>query len=658
MRPWRSTFLLCIMLLLNQGLLSAKDYIIHSPDKEITLKVEVNNKTTFSVFHKSSKIISPSPVSMTVRNRAKLGINPVVRDVKKRSVDQVLYPVLRVKSREVLDRFEEISLLFKGGYGLTFRAYDDGIAYRFLTEFDGDIEVLDEEVRFNFPGDHRVYFATEPSFFTHQERRYEYIPLSEIPGDKMCYPPTLVDIEGGPKVAIMEADLEDYPGLYLRGTNGPSLAGLFPAAALVEELDRDRDLRVTKRADYIAKTPGRRSFPWRALLIAEKDRDLLESQLVFKLAKPLQLKDPSWIKPGKVAWDWWNALNISGVDFKAGVNTETYKYYIDFAGDHGIEYVILDEGWYVLGDLLRLNPNIAMEEILDHARKKNVGIILWVIWKTLDDQLEEALDQFEKWGVKGLKVDFMQRDDQWMVNYYHKIAQEAAKRQFLLDFHGAYKPTGLRRAYPNVLTREGVLGLEHCKWSENVTPEHDLIIPFTRMLAGPMDYTPGAMVNAQKNNFKAIFERPMSQGTRCHQLAMYVVYESPLQMLCDSPSHYLAESECLEFLAKVPTVWDETRVLEARVSDYVLVARRSGIEWYLGAMTDWTARELEVDLSFLGEGSYAMEIFRDGVNADRYGNDYKKEVRSVDRSDKLTIRMAPGGGWAARIGPEQGASRP
>ena len=371
--------------------------------------------------------------------------------------------------------------------------------------------------------------------------------------------------------------------------------------------------------------------------------------MVYKLAKPLQLTDTSWIKPGKVAWDWWNANNVYGVDFRAGINTETYKYYIDFAAKYGLEYIILDEGWYVLGDLMKVVEGMDMEALFRYAKSKNVGIIPWVIWKTLDDQLTEAMDQFEKWGAKGLKVDFMQRDDQWMVNYYDKIAKEGAKRHMLIDFHGSFKPTGLRRAYPNVITREGVRGLENCKWGTAANPEYNVTIPFIRMVAGPMDYTPGAMINAQKRDFQAIFNRPMSLGTRCHQLAMYVVYESPLQMLADSPSNYLKEPECMEFLAKVPTVWDETKVLDAKVADYLLIARKSGSEWYVGAMTDWTGRELTVDFSFLGPGQHSIEIYKDGINADRHGNDYKKETSKVSASDTMKIKLAPGGGWAAII---------
>ncbi len=406
-----------------------------------------------------------------------------------------------------------------------------------------------------------------------------------------------------------------------------------------------------ERADYIARTSGERTFPWRILIIAREDADLIENTMVYRLAPKLELVDTSWIRPGKVAWDWWNANNIYGVDFRAGVNTETYRYYIDFAADHGIEYVILDEGWYGLGDLFDINPEIDMEELLSHARDRGVGIILWVVWKTLDDQLQPALDQFERWGVAGIKVDFMQRDDQLMVHYYWKIAAEAAKRRLLVDFHGAYKPAGLRRAYPNVLTREGVRGLENSKWSEHPTPEHNVTLPFTRMLAGPVDYTPGAMINAQEKNFHPVFTRPMSLGTRCHQLAMYVVFESPLQMLADSPSNYLREPECLSFLSAVPTVWDETRVLAARVGDYVALARRHGDEWYIGAMTDWTPRELALDLSFLGEGAFCIEIFEDGVNADRNAIDYRRVEKTIMADERLTISLATGGGWAARITP-------
>jgi alpha-glucosidase len=626
-----------------------KEYKITSPDKNIRLKINIEQKILYSVNNKSKQLIKPSPISLMLSGNRILGANPQVLQVTSRNVDEQITPPVRIKSKVIVEKFNEMSIEFKGGFRLICRAYNDGTAYRFVTDIDKEIVVVNEQATFNFTDNHTIYFPQEDSFQTHSERDYKYLNLSDISDKMMCSLPSLVEVRNGPKVLITESDLEDYPGLYLRGNGNESLYGKFPAFALADKARNDRDVPVTKRADFIAKTKGRRSFPWRVLIIAENDGDLIESQMVYKLAKPLQLKDTSWIKPGKVAWDWYNYNNIYGVDFRAGVNTETYKYYIDFAAKYGIEYIILDEGWYVLGDLMNIVEDMDIDELFRYAKSKNVGIIPWVIWKTLDDQLEEAMDQFEKWGAKGLKVDFMQRDDQWMVNYYHKITKETAKRKMLVDFHGSYKPAGLNRAYPNLITKEGVRGLENCKWGDAANPEYNVTIPFIRMVAGPMDYTPGAMINAQKDNFKPIFNRPMSLGTRCHQLAMYVVYESPLQMLADSPSNYLREPECMEFLAKVPTVWDETKVLDAKVADYLLIARKNGDEWYVGAMTDWTARELTVDFSFLGSGRHTIDIYKDGINADRFGNDYRKETKKISARDKMKIKMAPGGGWAAII---------
>jgi alpha-glucosidase len=459
-----------------------------------------------------------------------------------------------------------------------------------------------------------------------------------------------VKLTGGLNVVITESDLLDYAGMDLTAdTETNSLRGLFPQYPTKVQLKGDRDEEVVERANYIAKTRGTRDFPWRVLAIAGKDADLIHTDIVYRLAAETSLADTSWIRPGKVAWDWWNANNLFGVPFRAGINTDTYRYYIDFAADHGIEYVILDEGWYKLGDLMSVVPEIDMEALTVYARKKNVGLILWVVWKTLDQQMEAALDRFAAWGIKGIKVDFMQREDQWMVNFYERAAREAAKRNLLVDFHGAYKPTGFSRTYPNVLTSEGVKGLEHSKWSEDASPENAVTFPFIRMLAGPADYTPGAMINAARDSFAPVFNRPMSQGTRCQQLAMYVVFESPLQMLADSPSNYLREPESLEFLSAVPTVWDETRVLDAILGEYILLARRHGSEWYVGAMTNWTARDLELDLSFLGSGSYQADIFRDGPNADRVGVDYQREKRMVSPTKPIRIHLAPGGGWAARL---------
>ena len=645
----RFHYRLFLILFLISTLTFAKDYILLSPDKEIEIKIKIDNKIDYSVYSNLQELISLSSISLTLSNGLQLGVKPVVVDSKANSVNDIIYPVVKQKSEKIIENYNELKLMFEGNYSLVFRAYNEGAAYRFETNFDNEIIVKSEEVNFNFLQDDIVYFPEEESFQSHNERLYTISALKNIEAGKFCSLPALVKKVNGTNILITEADIEDYAGLWLKVNEGHTLSGIHPKAALKEKELNDRNIIVDARADYIAKTKGARTFPWRVMAVAENDGDLILNELSYLLAKSSELEDVTWIKPGKVAWDWWNALNIYGVDFKSGVNTDTYKYFIDFASKYGIEYIILDEGWYKIGDLSEVNPDIDIEELLSYAKEKNVGIILWVVWKTLDDQLEETLDRFEKWGVKGIKVDFMQRDDQDVVNYYWKIAREAAKRKMLVDYHGAYKPDGMRRTYPNVITRDGVRGLEHCKWSEDFIPEHEVTLPFIRMVAGPMDYTPGSMNNAQENNYKPIFERPMSMGTRCRQLAMYVVYESPLQMLADSPSNYLRETECMQFLSAVPSVWDETKVLNAKVGEYITVARRNGQEWYIGSMTDKTAREFEIDFSFLSEGDYIIDIYEDGINADRFGNDYKKATDTISQNQKIKIKLTTAGGWAAKI---------
>jgi alpha-glucosidase len=630
----------------------APSFTVASPGGALVVTVATGGQLTWAVTFGGRPILRPSRIALTLQGGRVLGADPAVIGSTTRQVDQVLRPAVRIKRADIRDRFTERRIDFDGDYSLVVRAYDDGVAYRFVTRLAGEITVENEDATLAFPGDCTVWFPEEVSLLSHQERLYKRLKITEITEGRFSSLPALVEIPGGPKVAITEADLLDYPGMDL--TSGPettSLKGIFPAYPLRVELGRDRNERVVERAAYIARTRGAREFPWRVLVVAERDADLVSTDIVYRLASETTMSDTSWIRPGKVAWDWWNDNNIYGVPFKAGINTETYKHYIDFAAENGIEYVILDEGWYRLGDLLAVSPGMDMDALAAYAKQKKVGLILWVIWKTLDNQLMPALDQFEKWGVKGIKVDFMQREDQWMVNYYERVAREAAKRRLLVDFHGAYKPTGLYRTWPNVITNEGVVGLEHSKWSFDASPDNAVTFPFIRMMAGPVDYTPGAMLNAARAAFQPIYGRPMSQGTRCQQLAMYVVYESPLQMLADSPSNYRREPESLAFLVAVPTVWDETQVLGAKVGEHILVARRSGRDWYVGAMTNWEPRDLDVDLSFLGPGSFEADTYRDGANADRAGVDYTREKRTVSAGDHLRVHLAPGGGWVARITP-------
>ena len=650
-----NNLLVSSMLMLMMIFMSAADakaqssYSLQSPDGRVEIRVRTGDRIKYDVLFKGKPLLQDSQFSMDVDHRV-LGVSPKVLAAKQRTWDKMLAPVVRQKFAKIHESYHELRLECDGGYAVVFRAYNEGAAYRFETSFLArDVHVYNEEGLFHFAGDRTVYYPSEESFFSHNERKYLPQQMSQIAPTLLASLPAVVDAGDGVKVAIAESDLEEYPGLWLHGTSGTALAATFPPYPLKEQLERDRDFKVVESADYIAVTKGTRTYPWRVIGIAEKDGDLLTNQLVWLLEKPSQVQDTSWIKPGKVAWDWWNANNVYGVDFKSGVNTATYKYYIDFAAKYGIPYIILDEGWYKLGNVLDVVPDINIEELVAYGKQKNVGIILWVVWKTLDDQMEPALDQFAKWGVKGIKVDFMQRSDELLINFYNKLSYETAKRHMLLDFHGDQKPAVMTRTWPNLISTEGVRGLEWDKWSAETDPPHGVTLPFTRMFLGPMDFTPGAMINAQKISFAPIFNRPMSLGTRCHQLAMYVVYESPLQMLADSPSNYLREPQIMEFLGPVPTEWDDTKVLDGKIGEYVVVARRNGRDWYVGAMTNWTPRELDIDLSFLPDGSYAMEAYQDGVNADRYGSDYVQVKSQVNKGTKLKLKLAPGGGWAARI---------
>ncbi len=640
-----------VTLLLFAMTVQAKQYVVKSPDKKVSVTITTGKNLTFSIRYDGKVLLNPSPVALYLKSHS-FGPNAKVIKTKKESQNSIITPEIFVKSDKIVDHYNALTLYFQGNYAFSVRAFNNGVAYRFESGLKGEIFVQSEKAQYHFPGNDMCWWPRERNFHSNNQVFYHYQSLLSLNNNDLGSLPLIVQTTEGPKMVITESDLNDYPGMWIRGAEGTSLTMTHPGYPKVTEQVGDREVYVRKTENYIAKTSGNRTFPWRIFAIAPHDADLITNQLTYLLASPCQLKDVSWIKPGKVSWDWWNANNISGVDFKAGLNTQTYKYYIDFAAKYKIPYIILDEGWYQLGDLTKLNPDINMAELSRYAKQKGVGIILWVVWKTLDNQLNPAYAEFEKWGIKGIKVDFMDRDDQRIVNYYHKIARTAAEHHLLVDFHGAYKPAGLRRMYPNVITREAVNGAEEFKWSYHETPEHDLVLPFGRMMTGPMDYTPGAMNNAQKENFKPVFNRPMSMGTRCHQLAMYVCYESPLQMLCDAPSNYYKQPEAMEFLSKVPTVWNETKVLEAKVSDYLVVARRNGQNWFVGGMTDWSPRTFTLSFSFLDRNKkYKITYLEDGTNADRIATDFKRISKTITSGDTITIHMAKGGGWAAQIIP-------
>jgi alpha-glucosidase len=638
-----------------------------SPGGHIEVAVRAAPDLSYDVSYDGKPLLIDARLVLDVEHR-RLGAAARITGSKRNHTDGTVVPAVRLRAEVLPERYNELRLECDGQYAVTFRAYDEGVAYRFETALEAaQVKVFGEEALFRFAADAPVFYPDEgKTFFSHNEAHYKPVNLGQIPNGDLATLPAVVATAAGPKVAIAEADVESYPGMWLRATGGPALAATFPPFPLAEQAARDRDIKVARAADHIAVTTGARAYPWRVLAVAPADVDLVRNNLVYLLQRPSRIPDTSWIKPGKVAWDWWNDRNLTGVDFKPGINTQTYKFFIDFAARYGLEYIILDEGWYKAGNLLQVAPGLDMPALLAYARGKNVGVILWVVWKTLADQLQPALAQFEAWGIKGIKIDFMQRDDQPVIDFYHQVAGEAAKRKMLVDFHGAQRPALMTRTWPNIISTEGVKGLEHLKWSNASDPEHNVTLPFTRMLLGPMDYTPGAMLNATREQFRVVFKQPMSLGTRCHQLAMYVVYESPLQMLADSPTNYLREPETMEFLRTIPTVWDETRVLDGRIGDYVVVARRKGKDWFVGAMTDWTPRELEIDLaSFLPAAaakpdkptSWQITSFADGPDADRTATSYRRESAALSARPRLKVKLAPGGGWAARISAGAGAPR-
>lgn len=643
MKP--SLFYTLLLLIAIQLSVKAQKYQLESPDKTIIVSLNIGKEITYQVQQNGKSLIQESAIGLQT-DKSKIGWRVSKKTIS--SVQNVLKPVVWVKSETIDNHYNAIVLKFSNGLSLEWRAFNNGVAWHWLSDLKGSYKVLSETASFQFTSGAKSLFPKEDQFFSHNEREYKPFNVNDLDSTKLASLPTLFDVDGT-KIILTESDLWDYAGMWIRGGGNGKINGVFPHHPKEKKVTSDRDEQVTKYDTYIADLNGAKSFPWRVLMINTADKDILSNQLVYQLAKP-STGDYSWVKPGKVQWDWWHYNNLYGVDFKAGINNDTYKYYIDFASKYHLEYVLLDEGWCDTRDLMKQSPGIDVEELAKYAKRKNVDLLLWTSWLVLDKQLDQALDVFEKWGIKGIKVDFMQRDDQDMVNYYEKVSKAAAKRKLMVDFHGAFKPTGWNRTYPNVMTSEGVLGNEISKFAGSITPDHTTTIPFIRMAAGPMDFTPGGMLNVQKNAFAGVPSEPMTLGTRCNQLAMYVVFESPLQMLCDIPTHYYKEPEAMEFLKEVPSVWKNTVPLQAKVGDYIAVARQAkNNDWYIGAMTDWTARDLNLDLSFLGDGKYKMMVWKDGVNADKNAKDFKQETIEVDKNTKLTIKMTTGGGYVARL---------
>ena len=657
--------LLALILPLNclaAGLVKAS-FSLSSPDKRLEVRVTTGGEVRWSVLRDGAEVISPSPLSLTLGDGTVLGHETYAPRSARTTVNGKIGAALYKKST-IPFTYNELKLSFKN-FDLIFRAYDEGVAYRFVPKVKGPFKVTSEEVSLSFAGDFDATFpyvrasdgdSFDKQFFSSFENLYTKGKLSDMDPLRLVFLPMNITLPDGGTLCITETDLLNYPGLYLNGNGKASLSGVFapyPKTVVQGGHNKLQGL-VTEREDYIAAFDAAEPLPWRVFIFADKEISLVESDLPYLLARPADRDlDFSWVKPGKVAWDWWNDWNLYNVDFESGINNPTYKYFIDFAAANGIEYVILDEGWAVNGkaDLFQVIDEIDLPALAAYAGSKGVGLILWAGYLAFDRDMEKVCREYSRMGIKGFKVDFMDRDDQQVVAFYERAARTAAKYRLMLDFHGAFKPAGIQRTWPNVINFEGVYGLENTKWGKTDMVPYDLQIPFIRNVAGPMDYTQGAMRNATRANYHPVNSEPMSFGTRCRQLAEYVVFFAPLSMLCDSPSNYLAEKECAEFMAKVPTVWDETVGVDGNSTDYVVIARRHGDTWYLGALNDWTERTLEIDLGFIGGGAFEITAFSDGPNASKAARDYRKSVSQLSSDRKLSVRLAPGGGFAAAIKP-------
>lgn len=654
-------FFLFIAMVCLSAKVTANQVTLKSPNGNLELNIYTNGQLAYSLKHNNRVLLDKSPIGLVLDDRTLGNPAKVSRISRRFSVKEyIVSSNYRFASFCVV--YNEFNLKMKENYGVVFRVYDDGIAYRFYTLGKQPLIIKDEIARMNFPENYDTYMAYstvkpgKDQYAMAFQNIYTKATLKDVETDNIAFLPITLDCGNGLKMTLLESDLESYPGMFVKGDGKScSLQGTFARyPAEMKSFPPRAMKRVVQRTDYIAKAEGARNYPWRIWAVTEKDTEMPVNNLVYALASPNRIGDCSWVKSGKVAWEWWNDWGISGVDFKAGINMDTYRHYIDFAAENDIEFVVLDEGWYnpKKGDMLTVVPELDLEELVRYGKSKGVDLILWTVFNVLDDQLEEACKKYSEMGISGFKVDFLDRDDQTAVEMAYRIAEVTAKYKLTLDLHGFYKPTGMNRTYPNIINFEAVFGMEEMKWStvKKDMMEYDVTMPYIRMMAGPVDYTPGAMRNASKKDFKDIYYNPMSQGTRCHQLAAYVVHDSPLTMLADNPTVYRKEQECTDFIVSIPNKGiEETRVLQGKLGEFVVIGRRVGTSWYVGGMTDWTTREVVLDFGFLDGGAYDVILFRDGINADKQAQDYKKERFTVTASSSKKICMASGGGFAMSI---------
>lgn len=644
------SFLFCIAFL---SICAQKQIELTSPNGEIKVKLNVGDKIYYSILYDNETLLKDNYLILSLKNTT-LGENPKLVNQKQLKVSENLTPVVPLKYSTVKNEYTQLTLNFKGNYSVEFRAFNDGIAYRFTTNMKekNDIEVMNEEFAVNFPSDYLLHLQQPGGFKTAYEEAYTHIESQDWKAeDKMSTLPILIDTKKKYKILISETNVSDYPCMFLKGNNKNGIVSAFPKEPLEFGEDGDRSQKLTKEAEYIAKTIGKRDFPWRYFVISKEDKQLISNTMSYKLAPKSELKDVSWIKPGKVSWEWWNDASPYGpdVNFEAGYNLDTYKYYIDFASKYGIEYIIMDEGWAeTTRDPYTPNPKVDVHELIRYGKEKNVGIVLWLTWLTVENNME-LFKTFSEWGVKGVKIDFMDRSDQWMMNYYERVAKEAAKYNLFVDYHGSISPKGLEYKYPNIISYEGVRGMEQMG---GCYPDNSVYFPFMRNAVGAMDYTPGAMISMQPNVYCGNRPNSASIGTRAYQLALFVIFESGLQMLADNPTLYYRNADCTEFITSVPTTWDETLPLEAKVGEYAIVAKRKGDKWYIGGMTNNKEKErtFTINLDFLNSAkNYKMTSFEDGINAGRQAMDYRKNELLVKKGNAIQIKMVKNGGFAAII---------
>ena len=651
--------ILSLLLLIGNASFAAKEkkYVLSSPDGTLKVEISAGNELAYQVMHGNDTILSHSNIGLVLENGTIVGKTPRITGERRRKIkDNIESPFYRFK--EFVATGNELDLKLKGGFGIIFRAYNEGVAYRFYTTQSSDIIIKEEQAEFNFKEDYTAYLPyttndKQPMAMAFQNV-YDITPLSKAQ-PKLAFLPVTVDC-GSVKLTLLESDLEAYPGMFVQSQQGKyGLKGVFaPYPAKTDFYPWRKQEYVTETTDFISRSRGSRSYPWRVLAITEKDTDMPVNNLVYALASPNRIGDTSWIKTGKVAWDWWNDWNLKGVPFKAGINMDTYKYYIDFASRNGLEFIVLDEGWYApkSGDMLTVIPELDLPELIAYGKSKGVEIVLWTVFNVLDSQLEAACKKYADMGIKGFKVDFLDRDDQTAVEMVYRIAEMTARYKLTLDLHGIYKPTGINRTYPHIINFESVFGMEEVKWTDikNNMPLYDVTFPYIRMMAGPVDYTPGAMRNATKADWRAMYYTPASMGTRCHQLAAYIVHDSPFTMLCDAPTNYLNEQECVDFMASLPVEVDSTFIASGELGKYIVTVRKKDVNWYIGGMTNWDERDVQLDFSFLPEGvSYTAVLFKDGVNANKQAEDYRKETICINKDSRLTLHLASGGGFAMKL---------